>query len=126
VNAKQAHAFCAKLPGATLDYKWRFGDSVHPVYSVGGKMFMVFSMKGDKLEERLTIKADDDRFLELTDREGFEPSPYLARAKWVTIEDLRRVPTPELKTLMKEAHATILAKLSKRMQKTIAEAASSS
>jgi predicted DNA-binding protein (MmcQ/YjbR family) len=121
MTPKQAHAFCAKLPGATLDYKWRFGDSVHPVYSVGGKMFMIFSMKNEQLIDRLTIKAHDDRFLELTDREGFTPSPYLARSKWVTIDDLRRVPTPELKALMTEAHATILAKLSKKMQKTILE-----
>jgi predicted DNA-binding protein (MmcQ/YjbR family) len=121
MTPKQAHAFCAKLPGATLDYKWRFGDSVHPVYSVGGKMFMIFSMKNEQLIERLTIKAADDRFLELTDREGFTPSPYLARSKWFTIADLRRVSTPELKALMTEAHATIFAKLSKKMQKAIAE-----
>jgi predicted DNA-binding protein (MmcQ/YjbR family) len=121
MTPKQAHAFCAKLPGATLDYKWRFGDSVHPVYSVGGKMFAIFSMKNDKLIERLTIKAADDRFLELTDREEFKVAAYLARAKWISAGDLRRVATVELKGLLTEAHATILAKLSKKMQKAIAE-----
>jgi predicted DNA-binding protein (MmcQ/YjbR family) len=124
MTPRQAQAYCAKLPGATFDYKWRFGDSVHPVYSVGGKMFMIFTMKNDELTARLTIKAADERFLELTDREGFVPSPYLARSKWVTIDDLRRVSTPELKALMNEAYATILAKLSKKMQRAISEQAS--
>jgi predicted DNA-binding protein (MmcQ/YjbR family) len=119
MDIKKAHAFCASLPGATLDYKWRFEDSVHPVFSVGGRMFAMFSMKKDKLTEGLLFKADDDRFLELTDREGFVPSPYLAKAKWVTLDTPKRLPDAELKALLIEAHAIILAKLSKKKQAEI-------
>ena len=32
----------------------------------------------------ISFKVDDDRFLELTDRDGIIPAPYLARVKWVT------------------------------------------
>jgi predicted DNA-binding protein (MmcQ/YjbR family) len=126
MDIHRAHAFCASLPGATLDYKWRFEDSVHPVFSVGGRMFAMFSMTKEKLTESLLFKADDDRFLELTDREGFVPSPYLARAKWVTLDTPKRLPDAELKALLTEAHAVILAKLSKKKQAEIMGAAGAS
>ena len=46
------------------------------------------------------FKADDARFLELTDREGFVPAPYLARAKWVKVDGVSDCPTPRLKQLL--------------------------
>lgn len=116
MNIADAHAFCAALPGATLDYKWRFEDSVHPVFSVGGKMFAMFSMKAERLVDQLLFKAHDDRFLELTDRPGITPSAYLARAKWVTLDRPTRVSDDELRALLTEAHAVIVGKLSKKLQ----------
>ena len=121
MNITKAHAFCAKLPGATRDLKWAFADSVHPVFSVGGKMFAMFSMKADKLVDQLMFKADDHRFLELTDREGFMPAPYLAKAKWVKVEGVQRLTDTEAKVLLTEAHRVVMAKLSKKMQKAIAD-----
>jgi predicted DNA-binding protein (MmcQ/YjbR family) len=120
MNITKAHAFCAKLPAATRDLKWAFEDSVHPVFSVGGKMFAMFTLKRDKLIDVLMFKADDARFLELTDREGFMPAPYLARAKWVKVEGTARLSDAEAKQLLTEAYQTVLAKLSKKMQREIA------
>jgi predicted DNA-binding protein (MmcQ/YjbR family) len=119
MNITKAHTWCATLPGATLDHKWQFEDSVHPVYSVGGRMFAMFSMKGGKLVDTLMFKADDARFLELTDREGIVPAPYLARAKWVRVEGVQRLSDAELKQLLGEAHRVVLAKSSKKMQAAI-------
>jgi predicted DNA-binding protein (MmcQ/YjbR family) len=119
MNVSQAQAHCATLPGATLDHKWRFEDSVHPVYSVGGRMFAMFSMKAGKLQDTIMFKADDARFLELTDRPGIAPMPYLARAKWVKVEGVRRLSDAELTQLIGEAHALILAKSSKKKQAAI-------
>ena len=124
MNITRAHAFCAKLPGATRDLKWAFEDSVHPVFSVGGKMFAMFSMKADRLLDQLMFKADDARFLELTDREGFSPAPYLAKAKWVKVDGVQRLTDTEAKVLLTEAHHVVMARLSKKMQKAIADGAS--
>ena len=121
MNIHKLHDFCATLPGATRDLKWQFEDSVHPVFSVGSKMFAMFSMKKDKLIDQLMFKADDARFLELTDREGFMPAPYLARAKWVKVEGVKRMPDAEARALLTEAHRVVMAKLSKKMQRAIAE-----
>jgi predicted DNA-binding protein (MmcQ/YjbR family) len=123
MNVKKLHDFCATLPGATRDLKWRFEDSVHPVFSVGSRMFAMFTMKKDKLADVLMFKADDVRFLELTDREGFMPMPYLARAKWIKVEGARRISDAEARELLTEAHRIIMAKLSKKKQREIAEGA---
>ncbi len=122
MNITRAHAFCAKLPGATRDLKWAFEHSVHPVFSVGGKMFAMFTQKYDKLTDDLLFKAADERFLELTDRDGFAPAPYLAKSKWVKV-DTTRLSDTEARQLLTEAYQTVMAKLAKKMQREIAEGA---
>ena len=37
---------------------------------------------------RLSFKVDDEEYAELIEREGVIPAPYLARAKWVSLEAL--------------------------------------
>ena len=62
--------------------------------------------------------------MELTDREGFIPAPYLARAKWVKLEGIKRLPDAEAKSLLSDAHRVVMAKLSKTLQRKITAAAS--
>jgi predicted DNA-binding protein (MmcQ/YjbR family) len=47
---------------------------------IGGKMFAVAfeDRSGNGL---VSFKVDDERFLELTDREGFIPAPYLGACR---------------------------------------------
>ena len=97
---------CASLPGATWDIKW----GADLCYSVGGKMFAVMCEKGEHANT-LSFKVDDHRFLELTDRDGFIPAPYLARAKWVHVKDVRKVSEEELKPLLTRSYELIAAKL---------------
>jgi predicted DNA-binding protein (MmcQ/YjbR family) len=107
-------AFCHSLPGATYDLKW----DVDHVYSVGGKMFAVlYDMK--KGEGSVSFKVDDARFLELTDRPGIVPAPYLARAKWVQVKGLRTLHEKELKALIARSHALVAAKLTRAVRESI-------
>ena len=99
-------AYCASLHGATYDLKW----DVDHVYCVGGKMFaVVFDAK--KGAGTVSFKVDDERFLELTDRPGIIPAPYLARAKWVQVKDLKAIPEAELKTFIAWSRELVAAKL---------------
>jgi predicted DNA-binding protein (MmcQ/YjbR family) len=68
----------------------------------------------------ISFKVDDHRFLELTDRDGFEPAPYLARAHWVLVRDLKKVRDAELKELVTRSHALVAAKLPGKTRKAIA------
>jgi predicted DNA-binding protein (MmcQ/YjbR family) len=107
-NLPAIQAFCAALPHATADVKW----GADHVYSVGGKMFAVaFHSKSRGVF--VAMKVDDDRFLEYTDRPGFVPAPYLARAKWVQVTDLSKVTDTELKNLIKRSYHLVALKLTK-------------
>jgi predicted DNA-binding protein (MmcQ/YjbR family) len=108
-------AHCAKLPGATSDIKW--GKDL--CYSIGGKMFAVMCESGEHANT-LSFKVDDHRFLELTDRKGFIPAPYMARHKWVFIEDVRKVDEREVKELLTRAYEIVRDKLPKSVRAKIA------
>lgn len=106
--------FCRKLPGASEDIKW--GNDL--VFSVGGKMFCVFSIEREKLV-RISFKVEDHRFLEYTDRPEFIPAPYMARARWVSLIDAAAVPRKELETAIRTSWELVFAKLTKRLQNEI-------
>nr|WP_315394081.1 MmcQ/YjbR family DNA-binding protein [uncultured Duganella sp.] len=115
MNIKKAKTLCRSLPGATEDIKWE----CNLVYSVGGKMFAITEAVDNPTG--ISFKVDDDRFLELTDRPGIVPAPYLARAKWVYIEDLKAIGDAEAAALLKRAHELVFSKLTKKLQREIGE-----
>lgn len=81
----QLDRLCSKWPGVTLDVKW----GSDRCYSVGGKMFAVTSAE-DPVLERLSFKVADEHFLAMTDMPGIVAAPYLARVKWVLVEEPER------------------------------------
>ncbi|HSY26825.1 MAG TPA: MmcQ/YjbR family DNA-binding protein [Burkholderiaceae bacterium] len=105
-------AACAALPGVTQDVKW--GEDL--VFSVGSKMFAVTRTDGSNI---FSFKVDDDRFLELTDRPGIIPAPYLARAKWVQITDSKALSNAEAIALLERSYQLVFAKLTKKLQQEI-------
>jgi predicted DNA-binding protein (MmcQ/YjbR family) len=111
VSFEKLRKFCATLPGATRDIKWGADE----VYSVGQKMFAVFGIDRGKATG-VSFKADDERFLELTDRPGVVPAPYLARAHWVLLERADALPLSEAQALLARSHALVLAKLPRKLR----------
>ena len=109
MNVAAVKEFCAALPGATGDVKW----GVDLVYSVGGRMFCVACVNASG-NATVSFKVDDDLFLPHTDREGFIPAPYMARAKWVQVINLKKVSDTELKSLIERSHALVAMKLTKK------------
>ena len=111
MNLTAVKKFCASLPGARGEIKWQ----VDLVYMVGGKMFcIVFEDKAKHIS--VSCKVDDDLFLQYTDRPGFIPAPYLARAKWVQVNDLKAVGDAELKALIERSHQLVVKKLTKKIR----------
>ncbi|MFZ6649189.1 MmcQ/YjbR family DNA-binding protein [Undibacterium sp. TJN25] len=116
MNYKKAREFCARLHGATTATKW--GSSL--VFSVGDKMFAATSH--DKERERgFSFKVDRERFLELTDRPGIIPAPYLARAGWVRVTDINSLDDAEARALLQRSYELVFAKLTKIKQKEIGD-----
>ncbi|MEC5159941.1 MULTISPECIES: MmcQ/YjbR family DNA-binding protein [unclassified Janthinobacterium] len=113
MNLEQAKAVCRALPGAVEDVKWG-GDIV---FSVGLKMFAVASGAGDP--PGISFKVEEQRFLELTDRPGIMPAPYLARAKWVRVSGADALDDAEAAALLLRSYQLVFAKLTKKLQHDI-------
>ena len=110
MDFEAAKALCRSFPGCTEDTKW--GDDL--VFSVGAKMFAVTAPA-----HAMSFKVDDERFLELTDRPGIVPAPYLARAKWVQVEADAALSDEEAAQLLRRSYELVFAKLTKKLQREV-------
>jgi predicted DNA-binding protein (MmcQ/YjbR family) len=117
MDFEAAKALCRSFAGCTEDIKW--GADV--VFSVGEKMFAVTGSATPA--EGISFKVEDDRFLELTDRRGIVPAPYLARAKWVYVNREADLSDEEAAELLRRSYELVLAKLTKKLQREIAASA---
>ncbi|MGI8526471.1 MAG: MmcQ/YjbR family DNA-binding protein [Pseudolabrys sp.] len=106
MNRAGVRRVCLKLPGATLDHP--FGEG-HDAYKVGGKMFALVGAKGG-----VSFKASDIAFAALTDTRRARPAPYLARAKWLHLDDPADWPDADLTDYLKAAHGLVAARLTRK------------
>ncbi len=89
---------CLSLPYTTEQIQW--GNDL--LFKVGGKMFA-----GVPLEPApvcLSVKADPEEFSELIEHPGVIPAPYMARAKWIAIENERALPRDEVLRLVSKSY----------------------
>src|SRR6185312_11919247 len=110
----QITKFMLSLPGAELSIKW---GSDH-IFVVGGKMFAGMGPKTQK-PHGISFKADEIGFEVLTKKRGITPSKYLARAHWVSLDTLERLPDKQLKEYLVRAHALVAAGLPKKMRASL-------
>lgn len=113
MNFESAKTLCRSFPGVSEDTKW--GHDL--VFSVGEKMFAATNL-GEATG--MSLKVDDERFLELTDRPGIVPAPYLARAKWVYVEDAGALGDAEAQELLRRSYELVFGKLTRKLQREIA------
>jgi predicted DNA-binding protein (MmcQ/YjbR family) len=97
VDVRQLNAWCTRFPGAT-------SKALGPphnvlIFSIGTRQFAYFKLSEPE-KWRFSIRTTPDRFLELTGVPGIKPARYMARFHWVTIVDVRSVPTGYLKELV--------------------------
>ena len=114
MDFEAAETPCRSPPGCAEDTKWDHDT----VFSVGAKMFAVTNKDGPSTG--FSLKADDERFLELTDRPGIVPAPYLARAKWVFVTPEARLEDEEFAALLRRSYELVFAKLTRKLQRDIA------
>ena len=108
MNIEQLQRFCLSLPSATEDIKWE-NDLC---FSIGSKMFCVSS-----LEEPLkaSLKVQDQEFDELTNSPGIIPAPYLARYKWISIQNPDRFRRDEWEHYVRQSYQLVRAKLPRKV-----------
>lgn len=104
---------CEKLPGVTEDIKWEN----HLCFNVGGKMFLITAP--DEVPVSASIKVSEPDFDELAEKEGFMPAPYLARYKWIFVDDISRLSPKQWEKYITDAHQLIASKLPARVKKEL-------
>lgn len=113
MNTGQLKSFCAKLPGATSRL---YGDPSNIlVYSVGDKRYAYFKTSEPE-RWRFSVRVSTDRFVELTDVPGIKPARWMGRFHWVTIVDVRSVPSAYLSELVEWSYRKALGSLSRARQ----------
>jgi predicted DNA-binding protein (MmcQ/YjbR family) len=113
MTIEEIQVHCKTLPGVTEDIKW--GNDL--CFNVGGKMFLVLGL--DQSPTTASFKVSDEQFEELSERAGFKPAPYMAKHKWVYINDINLISSKEWKAFIKQAYELVKQKLPKKVQEQL-------
>jgi len=113
MNIEEIETICRKMPGVTEDVKWEHDL----VFSIGGKMFCVVGL--DQVPTTASFKVTDEEFEEMCNRPGFKPAPYVAKYKWVLIEDISKMKKSEWKKYLKQSYELVKNKLSAKLKKQL-------
>ena len=99
---------CRALPAVTEDIK-----SGHDLcFSVAGKMFCVAALEGPLT---VSFKVRDEEFDELSNSPGMRPAPYVARYKWVLVEEVNKLSRKEWAHYVTQSYELVKAKLPKKL-----------
>ena len=107
-------AACLSLPGTSEDIKW--GNDL--CFLVAEKMFCVTNFEPPL---HVSFKVSDEEFEELSQRDGFIPAPYMARAKWVMVQQMSKLSKSEWKKYIQQSYDLVKAKLPKKTQAGLQE-----
>lgn len=102
--------YCLSLPHVTERVQW---DN-DLLLCIGGKMFTVMALDA-AAPYRISLKCTPEEFAELTELEGIEPAPYVARYHWVSLKSLGALPQAELKRLVRDSYEMVKGKLPKKV-----------
>ena len=99
---------CRSLPAVTEDVKW--GHDL--CFSVADKMFCVAALDGPL---SVSFKVKDEEFDEMSSSPGIRPAPYVARYKWVLVEEIDSLSRKEWEHYIRQSYDLVKAKLPKKV-----------
>ena len=105
--------YCLRFPHATENVQWGYDL----VFKVDGKMFLVTRLEPGPVA--MSFKASAENFVELCERPGVRPAPYMARAQWIALEQFNTLPDSELRELLAESYRMVFEKLPKKRQQEL-------
>lgn len=120
MDNERIRAICMSLPHVSETLNWGH----HLVYwagdrDIGGKMFAMTDLDGTGYGV-LCFHCGAERVHELLEIEGISPTPYLAKAHWVTLERWDVLRAKQVEDELGRAHALIFERLPKRTKTILA------
>ena len=113
MNVEDIRTICQSLKSVTEDIKW--GHDL--VFSIGGKMFCVAGL--DESPTSASFKVKEEEFDEMSNRNGFKPAPYVAKYKWVWIEDINKMKKADWKKYLEQSYELVKNKLPAKLRKQL-------
>jgi len=113
MDIEEVQKICRKFPAVTEDIKWEHDL----VFSVGKKMFFVLGL--DQSPTTASFKVKDEEFDEMCNRPGFKPAPYVAKYKWVWIEDINKMKKAEWEKYLRQSYDLVKDKLPGKLKKQL-------
>jgi len=113
MTIEDIQTLCNQFAGVTEDIK--LGS--HLCFNVGGKSFLFTSPDSVPVSASFKVPAED--FEAIISKEGFSPQEYVARYKWVHIDDISRLTWQEWEFYLKQSYRLIAEKLPARVRKEI-------
>lgn len=115
MTIEEIQSICKSYAGVTEDIKWEN----HLCFNVVGKMFLVTAP--DSVPVSASIKVTQEDFELLPQREGIIPAPYMARYKWVYLDDINLFSKAEWEQYLKLAYNEVINKLTAKAKREINE-----
>lgn len=113
MNAEDIRTICRQLPAVKEDIKW--GHDL--VFTIGEKMFCVVGL--DQHPTSASFKVTDEEFEEMCTWPGFKPAPYVAKYKWVWIDDITKMKKTLWKKYLQQSYELVKEKLSTKLKKQL-------
>lgn len=107
MNIETLRSICKKLPDVTEGVKW----GADLCFMISEKMFCVTSLEGPFTA---SFKVTDEEFGEMSEKPGIVPAPYVARYKWVLVQDPKVLNKKEWEFYVTQSYNLVKAKLPKK------------
>jgi predicted DNA-binding protein (MmcQ/YjbR family) len=107
MNIESIRNICNALPSVTEGIKW--GNDL--CFMVGEKMFCVAMLNAPL---KVSLKVADEEFDEISNRHGILPAPYVARYKWILVEDMNVFNQKQWEDHILQSYNLVKAKLPKK------------
>lgn len=112
MNLESIRTCCLTLPHTTEGIKW--GNDL--CFMLAEKMYCVTGLSG---EFSCSFKCTEEDFEKLTEREGIIPAPYMARNKWINVQNETALSPEEWEFHIQNSYQLIKTKLPKKVQQAL-------
>lgn len=113
MTTEDIQTICKKMVAVTEDIKW--GHDL--VFSIGAKMFCVVGI--DNIPVTASFKVTEEEFEEMCTKDGFKPAPYVAKYKWVWIDDINKMNKKDWGKYLLQSYQLVTEKLTPKIKKQL-------
>lgn len=120
MNIQQFYEFCLNKKGVTEHFPF---DEDTLVFKVGGKMFVLSSLKQwEQGNASLNLKCDPERAEELrAEYDAINPGYHMSKVHWNTVDLNSDVPDKMICSLINDSYDLVFKSLTKKIQNEIHE-----